>query len=100
MLRLTAAAIVASLLLTANASAAPAADTVLFNGKVLTVDKDFSVREAIALAGERVLATGTSEAMKALADKDARLIDLAGRTVIPGLTDGHIHGVRAALTFA
>ena len=37
--------------------------------------------------------------MKKLADKAAKLIDLGGRTVIPGLTDGHIHGVRAALTF-
>ena len=37
--------------------------------------------------------------MRKLADKDSRLIDLGGRTVIPGLTDGHIHGIRAALTF-
>src|SRR5258708_33234440 len=37
--------------------------------------------------------------MKKLAGKTAKLIDLGGRTVIPGLTDGHIHGIRAALTF-
>ena len=37
--------------------------------------------------------------MKKLAGDKARLIDLGGRTVIPGLTDGHIHGIRAALTF-
>ncbi len=46
-----------------------------------------------------MLATGTSAEMKKLADKGARQIDLGGRTVIPGLTDGHIHGIRAALTF-
>jgi predicted amidohydrolase YtcJ len=74
-------------------------DTVLFNGKVLTVDADFSVREAMAIADGKVFATGTTEAMKKLADGRTRLIDLGGRTVIPGLTDGHIHGVRAALTF-
>ncbi|CCE08551.1 Twin-arginine translocation pathway signal precursor [Bradyrhizobium sp. STM 3843] len=87
------------LLLSAGASLAETADTVLFNGKVLTVDKDFAVQEAIAIGHGRVLATGNSTAMKALADAHTRVIDLGGRTVIPGLTDGHIHGVRAALTF-
>src|SRR6201989_2604450 len=81
-----------------SAPSAETADTILFNGKVLTVDKDFSVRDAIAIGHGRVLATGSSAAMEALADSGAKLIDLGGRTVIPGLTDGHIHGVRAALT--
>jgi predicted amidohydrolase YtcJ len=75
------------------------ADTVLFNGKVLTVDANFSMREALAIDHGRVVATGSSQDMRKLAAADARLIDLGGRTVIPGLTDGHIHGVRAALTF-
>ncbi|HYW63707.1 MAG TPA: amidohydrolase, partial [Bradyrhizobium sp.] len=75
------------------------ADTVLFNGKVLTVDQDFSVKQALAIGAGRVLATGSSAAMRKLAGDKTRLIDLGGRTVIPGLTDGHIHGVRAALTF-
>lgn len=97
MRRLTLAAVLASLWLTP--AAAQTADTVLFNGKVVTVDRDFSIREAIAVANGRVLATGTSAAMKKLAGEHARMIDLGGRTVIPGLTDGHIHGIRAALTF-
>src|SRR6201999_4055222 len=80
-------------------ASAQTADTVLFNGKVLTVDKDFSTQQAIAIAHGEVLATGTSAAMKKLASGKARMIDLGGRTVIPGLTDGHIHGIRAALTF-
>src|ERR1700722_5323473 len=87
------------LALSMGAAAAETADTVLFNGKILTVDKDFSVREALAISHGEVLATGTTAAMKKLADGKARLIDLGGRAVIPGLTDGHIHGVRAALTF-
>ena len=78
---------------------AQTADTVLFNGKILTVDKDFSVQQALAIGHGQVLATGTTAAMKKLAGDKARLIDLGGRTVIPGLTDGHIHGIRAALTF-
>lgn len=82
-----------------NNASAQTADTVLFNGKILTVDKDFSTQEALAIGHGQVLATGTSAAMKKLAGDKVRLIDLGGRTVIPGLTDGHIHGIRAALTF-
>jgi predicted amidohydrolase YtcJ len=95
-------ALAAALALTLAAispASAQSADTVLFGGKILTVDRDFSVREAIAIADGRVLETGTSAAMKKLASPHARMIDLGGRTVIPGLTDGHIHGIRAALTF-
>src|SRR6188472_1933155 len=87
------------LLWPAASASAQSADTVLFNGRILTVDKDFSVREALAIGHGEVLATGTSAAMKKLAGGKARLIDLGGRTVIPGLIDGHIHGIRAALTF-
>jgi predicted amidohydrolase YtcJ len=83
----------------ASIALAQSADTVLFNGKILTVDKDFSVQQALAIAHGQVLATGSSAAMKKLAGDRARLIDLGGRTVIPGLTDGHIHGIRAALNF-
>ena len=95
------AAVLAAFALACSVSggSAQTADTVLFNGKIVTVDKDFSVREALAIENGRVLASGTSGAMKRLAGDKARLIDLGGRTVIPGLTDGHIHGIRAALTF-
>src|SRR5215467_6083496 len=82
-----------------TAASAETADTILYNGKILTVDRDFSVREAIAIAHGKVLATGTSADIRKLADDKTGLIDLGGRTVIPGLTDGHIHGIRAALTF-
>jgi predicted amidohydrolase YtcJ len=86
-------------LLPIGAASAQTADAVLFNGKILTVDRDFSVREALAIGHGQVLAAGTNAAMKKLAGEHAKLIDLGGRTVIPGLTDGHIHGIRAALTF-
>jgi predicted amidohydrolase YtcJ len=97
----TALAALAGLCLTqwAGAAFAQTADIVLFNGKIVSVDRDFSVREALAIGHGEVLATGTDAAMKKLAGNDAKLIDLGGRTVIPGLTDGHIHGIRAALTF-
>ena len=92
-------AVALCLTLLGGAASAELADTVLFNGKVLTVDQDFSVKQALAIGAGRVLATGSSAAMRKLAGDKTRLIDLGGRTVIPGLTDGHIHGVRAALTF-
>ena len=87
------------LALPANPASSQTADTVLFNGKILTVDKDFSMEQALAIGRGEVLASGTTAAMKKLAGDNAKLIDLGGRTVIPGLTDGHIHGIRAALTF-
>jgi len=85
--------------LLSSSALAQTADTVLFNGKILTVDKDFSIQQAIAIGQGRIVATGTSAAMKKLGGDKAKLVDLGGRTVIPGLTDGHIHGIRAALTF-
>src|ERR1700709_984143 len=97
-LTLAATAALCGVLLTGSASA-QTADTVLFNGKILTVDQDFSTQQALAIGHGQVLASGTSAAMKKLAGDNAKLIDLGGRTVIPGLTDGHIHGIRAALTF-
>jgi predicted amidohydrolase YtcJ len=99
MSRLRSLALTALLCLPASSASAQTADTILFNGKILTVDKDFSVTQALAIAHGDVLATGTSAAMKKLAGDRTKLIDLGRRTVIPGLTDGHIHGVRAALTF-
>jgi predicted amidohydrolase YtcJ len=87
------------LALPASTASAQTADTVLFNGKILTLDKDFSVQQALAIGHGQVLASGSTAAMKKLAGDKAKLIDLGGRTVIPGLTDGHIHGIRAALTF-
>src|SRR5471030_3173065 len=92
-------AVILSLASSASTASAQTADTVLFNGKVLTVDKDFSTQQALAIAHGQVLASGSTAAMKKLAGDKAKLIDLGGRTVIPGLTDGHIHGIRAALTF-
>jgi len=94
-----AAALALCIMLAADGAEAQTADTILFNGKILTVDEDFSIQQALAIGGGKVLATGTSAAMKKLAGYKAKLIDLGGRTVIPGLTDGHIHGIRAALTF-
>jgi predicted amidohydrolase YtcJ len=95
----TAAFVVITLALSLPARAQNA-DTVLLNGKVLTVDDQFSTREALAIAGGRIVALGSSAEMKKLAGQKSRVIDLQGRTVIPGLIDNHMHATRAAQTFS
>jgi predicted amidohydrolase YtcJ len=75
----------------ASAQPTPAADLVLYNGRVITVDRAFSVAEAVAIAGDRIVAVGTTAAVRARAAAGARQIDLRGRAVIPGLMDNHLH---------
>jgi predicted amidohydrolase YtcJ len=69
-------------------------DMVLYNGKVATQDAKRTIVQAIALRDGKVLAVGTTDEMKALAGKHTRSVDLGGRTVLPGLLDGHLHGLR------
>jgi predicted amidohydrolase YtcJ len=68
-----------------------AADTVLVNGHVVTVDARFAIAEAIAITGGKFTAVGTSAAIRRLAGPKTTTIDLHGQTVIPGLADGHLH---------
>ena len=68
-----------------------APDTILVNGHVVTVDAAFSIAQAIAVSGGRFTAVGTNAAIGKLAGPSTTTIDLAGRTVIPGLADGHLH---------
>ena len=65
---------------------------VLFNGKIITVDRAFSIHTAVAIIGDRILAVGNDDQMKTVAGPATRLIDLKGRAVIPGLMDNHLHG--------
>ena len=69
---------------------------VLFNGKILTVDENFSMVEALAVTGERIAAVGDSQTIIALAGPGTQRIDLEGSTVIPGLIDNHLHYMRGA----
>jgi predicted amidohydrolase YtcJ len=73
------------------------ADIVLRNGRIITVDAGFSIAEAVAIAGERILAVGPAAAMAAHMGPSTRVVDLAGKVVIPGIIDGHAHMDREAL---
>ena len=67
------------------------ADTILHNGKIVTVDSNFSVAEAVAVRNSQILAVGTNNEVLRLAGPDTLRIDLKGRTVTPGLIHTHIH---------
>ncbi|MGY4350748.1 imidazolonepropionase-like amidohydrolase [Bradyrhizobium sp. GM7.3] len=60
-----------------------APDLVLVNGKVLTLDDRSTVTEAVAVADGKIIATGTSASIKALAGARTRVLDVSGKTVIP-----------------
>jgi predicted amidohydrolase YtcJ len=70
----------------------PAPDLILFNGKVITVDRSFSIHEAVAITGDRILTVGNDDQMRTLAGPSTRMVDLKGHAVIPGLMDNHLHG--------
>jgi len=88
--------VLALLSLTASAQGAATADTILVNGRIITVDDQFNMAQAVAIKGTRILAVGTSDAVQKLSGPNTRVIDLKGRTVIPGLIDNHSHWIRAA----
>ena len=66
-------------------------DKVLFNGKIVTVDEEFSIAEAVAIKDGRFIAVGTNADIKALIGPNTEEIDLEGRTVLPGFNDPHVH---------
>ena len=84
----------------AGAALAQAPDTILLNGKIVSADEKGGVHQALAIRDGRIVALGTSATIQRLAGKPTRVIDLARRTVIPGLIDSHIHAIRAALSYS
>lgn len=68
-----------------------AADRVLLNGKIITVDSVDSIAEAVAIKEGRIQAVGANEAIQALMGPETELTDLSGKAVTPGLIDAHIH---------
>ena len=72
-------------------SAVTLAETIIINGRVLTMDAGAPQAQAVALSGGRIRAVGTGEEIAALAAPDCRVIDAAGGTVLPGLVESHMH---------
>jgi predicted amidohydrolase YtcJ len=77
----------------------PQVDLILSNGKIVTVDERFTIAQAVAVAGDRIIAVGTNQDVTRLAGPATRRIDLRGRTVVPGLIDNHMHLLRYGTTW-
>ena len=76
---------------------ARAADLILCNGKIVTVDEQFRIAQAVAIERDRFVAIGTDAEIRRHAGPATRVINLGGRTVVPGLIDGHAHVDREGL---
>jgi predicted amidohydrolase YtcJ len=90
-------ACVALALITASVRAADA-DLILHNGKVVTVDKKFTIRQALAVRDGQIVRVGTDEEVLQTKGPKTRVIDLGGKTVLPGLIDSHVHPTGACMT--
>lgn len=75
------------------------ADLILYNGKIVTVDAKFSIQQAIAIRGDRIAAVGSNDAiLHSQRGGTTRVVDLHGKTVLPGLFDNHVHALEAGLS--
>jgi len=86
--------IVPLIVLTSSGSSAEQATLIFTHGVVAAMTAPVDVYEAIALAGDRILAVGTDEEILLLAGSNTTIVDLAGRTVLPGFIDAHAHLLR------
>ena len=77
--------------------AAEPADFILRNAKVATVDAKFSLAQAIAVRGDKILAVGSNADIAKLAGPNTRIVDAKGKLVIPGLMDSHTHPSGASM---
>jgi predicted amidohydrolase YtcJ len=78
--------------------AAADADLILHNGKIVTVDGQFSIRQAIAAKSGKIVRVGSDAEVMAERGARTEVIDLKGRTVLPGLIDAHVHALEAGLS--
>src|SRR5262245_16027771 len=74
------------------------AERILHHGKIITVDKSFSIQQAIALKGPQILRVGTNQEVFKTRGPQTEMIDLGGKTVLPGLIDSHVHPSDACMT--
>lgn len=72
------------------------ADTILFNGKIIAVDHDFSIFEAVAIKDGKILDAGSNENIQNLSGDHTTTLDLKGKVVIPGIIEGHVHPIPAS----
>ena len=95
-LRLAVTVLLGAVALATSAAAQPA-DLILRGGRIVTVDGNWRIAEAVAIRDGRFVAVGDNAAVAPLAGPSTQIIELGGRTVVPGLIDTHLHQMFAAL---
>lgn len=78
-------------------STAPA-DVIIYNAKVLTVNSNFTVAQALAIRDGRIVAVGKDRLLETFRGPDTRILDAQGRTVMPGLYDASVYSYKAAVS--
>lgn len=73
------------------------ADLILYNGQVLTLDGKNSIKQAVAVKNGRITAVGSNDYITSFGGNTTELIDLGGRTLVPGFIDSHVHLVQTGL---
>src|SRR5689334_3379445 len=87
----------AATLLACGSQAQPA-DFVLRNANVLTVDSHFSHSQAVAIRGDKIVAVGRDRDIAKYVGSATRVLDVHGKTILPGLYDSHVHSFRASVS--
>ena len=87
------------LLSSTHVALAQDADTILKNGSILTVDDAFSTAESLAILDGRIIAVGTNADVAQHLGVNTAVIELDGKTVVPGLIDNHFHFVRSVWNY-
>jgi len=75
-------------------------DLIFYNGKIITVDNTFSLAQAVAVKGDKIVAVGKSADLRKLKGSKTQMVDLKGKTVIPGINEGHLHMMGTGLDIA
>jgi predicted amidohydrolase YtcJ len=87
-------------LFSASAAFGQPAETILKNGKIISADDKSHVYQAMAIRDGKIIALGKKGDLKAWQGDKTNIIDLQGKSVIPGLIDSHMHAIRAALSYS
>ena len=91
-------ALLISQFLTVSSLFAQQADLILHRGKIVTVDAEFTIAEAVAVKSGRILKVGSDREILQLKGPHTQTVDLGGKAVLPGLMDSHVHPADACLT--
>ena len=85
-----------AVLMLATTTEAQTANLIIRHAKVVTLDPSDRIASAVAIQGDRIMAVGADDAIAKLAGPNTRIIDAAGKPLLPGLYDGHVHPLAAS----